>query len=210
MDFVSDVYDQWSCDRTVFIGDVLDLHAISFHERELDADNVFGESQAAIEQVSAWHDAFPNAQVCIGNHDERVVRKAKTVGIPEAMLKPYSELWETPTWEWDMEFTIDGVRYVHGTGCSGERPAYNLAAKTMVSTVMGHTHSVGGVSWLCGPNQTVFGMNVGCGVDPEHPAMRYGKGWLKRPILGCGVVVDGAPYFELMDLQNTYNRKNFK
>lgn len=209
-DFVSDIYDQWSCDRVVFIGDVVDLHSISFHERELDADNVFGEHQAAIEQIASWHDLFPNAQVCIGNHDERVIRKSKSVGIPEVMLKPYSELWETPTWEWDYEFSIDDVRYAHGTGCTGERPAHIQAQKSLVSTVLGHCHTVAGVSWLCGPHHTVFGMSVGCGVDPEHPSMRYGKGWMKRPILGCGVVCDGAPYFEMMDLKNTYNRKHFK
>ena len=201
MDFVSDMYDQWQCNRTVFIGDIVDLHAISFHEKELDCPNVEDEHSSAKEQIAEWHDMFPNAQVCIGNHDERVVRKAKTVGITEAMLLPYKDLWDTPSWEWDYEFYIDDVRYTHGTGCSGQRPAFNMASKTMVSTVMGHTHSQAGISHLCGPKHNVFGMNVGCGVDPSHPAMRYGKAWLKRPILGCGVVVDGSPFFELMNLR---------
>ncbi len=206
MDFIQDMYEQWDCNRVVFIGDVVDLHAISFHAREMDAENVFGESQAAIEQVAEWHAVFPKAQVCIGNHDERVIRLASTVGIPELMLKPYAELWKTPGWQWDQEHIIDDVSYVHGTGLSGERPAYNRAKQTLQSTVLGHCHTVGGVNWLAGPKSTVFGLSVGCGIDPNHPAMRYGTKWLKRPMLGCGVVIDGLPYFEPMDLGGRYKR----
>jgi hypothetical protein len=43
-------------------------------------------------------------------------------------------------------------------------------------------------------------MNVGCGVDVKHIAMDYGSNCLKKPIVSCGVVIDGHPYLELMDL----------
>jgi hypothetical protein len=39
-------------------------------------------------------------------------------------------------------------------------------------------------------------MDTGCGVDGNHPAMAYGKHLLSRPVLGCGVVIDGHPYYE--------------
>lgn len=210
LSFIQDTYAQWDCNQLVFIGDVVDLHAISFHSLELDAENVFQESELAAEHLSRWYTAFPKARVCIGNHDERVIRKASSVGIPEMMMRPYKELWDTPKWDWNYEFYIDGVRYTHGTGTSGERPAYTNARASMTSTVMGHTHTVGGVSFLAGPNGTIFGMNVGCGVDPQHPAMRYSRRWTKRPVLGCGVVIDGDPFFELMDAGGIYRRENFK
>lgn len=206
MDFIQDVYEEWDCNRVVLIGDVVDHHSISFHDMELDADNVFGESEAAIEQVSVWHALFPKADVCIGNHDERVIRKASTVGIPEVMLRPYSDLWKTPGWNWDYEHVIDDVAYVHGTGLSGERPAYLMAKENNQSTVLGHCHTVGGISWIARPNSKVFGLSVGCGIDPKHPAMRYSRKWVKRPVLGCGVVIDGTPYFEPMDHRNQYKR----
>ena len=34
-------------------------------------------------------------------------------------------------------------------------------------------------------------MQVGCGIDVKAAAMDYGKKFNQKPILGCGVVVDG-------------------
>jgi hypothetical protein len=35
-------------------------------------------------------------------------------------------------------------------------------------------------------------MQVGCGVDHDKEAMAYGKKYNSKPILGCGVVIDGV------------------
>jgi hypothetical protein len=69
-----------------------------------------------------------------------------------------------------------------------------------MSTVSGHCHSIANINWLAGPNTRLFGMNVGCGIDINHIAMSYGSNYLKKPIVSCGVVIDGHPYLELMDL----------
>ena len=37
----------------------------------------------------------------------------------------------------------------------------------------------------------VFGMNVGCGVDHDQLAMYYAIRYNAKPILGCGIVLDG-------------------
>ena len=39
-EFCKDLYSVWRCDRVIFIGDILDLHSISFHQRDVDADGV--------------------------------------------------------------------------------------------------------------------------------------------------------------------------
>jgi hypothetical protein len=42
-------------------------------------------------------------------------------------------------------------------------------------------------------------MEVWCGVDWEHHQMEYGVKYSQKPILGCGVVIDGnTPIFEPM------------
>jgi hypothetical protein len=43
-------------------------------------------------------------------------------------------------------------------------------------------------------------MNVGCGVDRKHLAMKYGEDHIKKPVISCGVVIDGKPYMEMMEL----------
>lgn len=211
LDFVSDLYDVWACDHVVMIGDVLDHHCISFHAKDINADGVQREMEAAAEGVNRWKEAFPAADVCIGNHDERVYRLASTVNIPARFIVNYAEVWETPGWTWKREFTHDEVHYFHGTGCGGQMPALNAARSSMLNTVIGHCHSCGGVKWACGPDRRVFGMDVGCGVDSDHPAMAYGRNLINRPVLAAGVVVDGVPYHEIMPVGRgeTYHRSRF-
>ena len=44
-------------------------------------------------------------------------------------------------------------------------------------------------------------MAVGCGVDNKTMAMAYGKNFKNKPIISCGIVVDGKfPVVEYMDL----------
>ena len=198
--FCKDLYSLWRCDRVIFIGDILDLHSISFHQRDVDADGVSREYEVAYEGVKKWYKAFPNACVTIGNHDERVFRLAASVNIPSRFIKDYADVWNTPKWSWVRDVEIDGVRYFHGTGCSGKTPALNAAVATMQSTVIGHCHSVAGGSWSCSPSRRVFGMDTGCGVDIEHAAMNYGRNLIKKPILSAGVVIDGVPYHEIMPM----------
>ena len=209
--FVEDLYYEWECDRVVFIGDILDLHSISFHQRDVDCEGVTREADIASNGIAKWYKAFPKASVMIGNHDERVLRLAASVNIPSRFIKDYAETWNTPKLSWSRDTIIDGVHYFHGTGCAGKSPALNAAIRTMMPTVIGHVHSVAGVSWACAPNSRVFGMVTGCGVDIHHPAMNYGKNLIKKPILSAGVVIDGIPYHEIMPMARGehYHRSRF-
>ena len=62
--------------EVLFIGDILDHHAISFHQKNPDSDGAVMEYEKAMKSLKEWYKAFPNARVCIGNHDERVHRLA--------------------------------------------------------------------------------------------------------------------------------------
>lgn len=194
--FVRGVRRRWKTDTTVFIGDVFDWAAISFHARQPDTPGPLDEYAAARTALVPWLRAFPTARVCIGNHDARVERLAASAGVPPQFIRSYADTWGTPGWEWEHEFHIDGVRYFHGTGLSGQRPALRAALASMTPTVAGHVHSQAGVAWSAGPALSVFGLDTGCGVDISHSAMAYGRNLISKPVLGCGVVIDGHPYYE--------------
>jgi predicted phosphodiesterase len=187
--------------ETVFIGDVIDHHAVSFHAKHPEADSAVEEYRKFMEKLKIWKKSFTHAKVCIGNHDERVHRMSASVGIPSMYLKDYKEIFATPNWEWEYEWQIDGISYIHGTGgASGVTPAFNMAKAKMQSTVSGHVHSVGGINWGQGPNNNkLFGFNVPCGVDSHHTLMHYGKNFIRKPVNGAGVVIDGHPYMEIMN-----------
>lgn len=212
LQFCKDLRKEFRCDHTVFMGDVADWHAISMHDKEPECPGAGDEYEQTKAKIKEWHRAFPNASVCIGNHDERPSRLAKTKGIPERLLKSYNTLWETPTWKWDYSFLIDEVYYCHGTGTSGIHPAWNKSGQMLMSTVIGHAHSRAGISWRVNPLCRIFAMDVGCGIDNDAFQFVYGKNCTNKPILAAGVILDGEPMHFMMPMARgeRYHRSKFK
>lgn len=185
--------------ETIHIGDVIDHHCISFHDKHPDNPGALEEFKQAKQQVKLLHSAFPDAQVCVGNHDARVRRLNAKAGIPSIYLKGFNELFDTD-WDWREFVDVDGVYYYHGEGAGGMHPAFNAAKMRMQNTVIGHYHSACGIWFQAGPTQKIWGMNVGCGIDRNHWSMQYGAAYLKKPIVACGVVIDGDPIVETLAL----------
>lgn len=198
VDFLKRVADRWETDRVVHIGDLVDLAVLSFHEKHLGLRNAFEEIRAARRQISLLATAFPKADWLIGNHDALTERQAQTVGIPECMLRDHADIWQVP-WSVYPRFTklvIDGVIYAHGDGGrSGHDAAFAQAKDNFRSTVIGHFHGQAGVKWWANPEFRVFGMSVGCGIDASRLQFEYGRRFAAKPILGCGVVLNGRRAF---------------
>jgi len=197
--FCCDMYEQWDCDEVIFLGDIIDWHAISFWTHHPELAGPKDEYELARKEVTKWAKKFPKATVLIGNHDERPSRLARTVNIPDFMLRPYSELWPAPDWNWVRKHKVDNVRYLHGTGCSGIHPAWNLMnSKMHQSVVIGHCHTRAGVKWTCNDAERKFGMDCGCLIDEGKYNFAYSQENPIRPFLSVGVVIDGTPYLEPM------------
>ena len=198
--FCKDLYNEYECNKVVFIGDVLDWHGISFHVKHPECPGPRDEYRMALKHIKKWYKVFPKAFVCIGNHDERPTRLAEPQGIPAEFLKSYREIWKTPGWTWDFDSIIDKVYYFHGTGRGGVHPAFNVMKDMAKSVVMGHIHTAAGVKWGADPDNRRFAMDVGCGIDVRGFQFAYGKHIKKRPVLAAGVVLSGIPYHEVMPI----------
>lgn len=194
VEFLQRVADRWGIDRVVHIGDLVDWHAISYHERNPSLPSPSAEYRKALRQVRTLKAAFPHADWMIGNHDALTSRQAFTAGLPAEVLRSYNELWEV---DWTVHerfgsLVIDGVLYQHGeNGTAGKDAALNQAKANFQSTVIGHHHSNAGVKWWANPRHQVFGMSVGCGIDLRRLQFDYGRRYTAKPVLGCGVVIDG-------------------
>ena len=211
LEFVTDIFEMWDVNEIVFIGDIIDWHGISFHPMEPQCPGVADEYALAKKRIAKWVKAFPKAKVCIGNHDERPTRLAKTVKIPEFMIKPYNELWDAPGWDWQYKHKIDRVLYRHGTGCGGIHPAWNLMNRIHQSVVIGHLHARAGIKYSMNSDARLFGMDVGCGIDEKAWQFAYSRDVADRPATSVGVVIDGVPYLEpmLIGKGETYHDSNF-
>lgn len=198
-DFIRDIRKKYRTNKTVFIGDIIDHHVISFHRSHPEYPGAIEEYTESYEQIKRWYKSFSDAYVTIGNHDERVHRLAADSGIPSMYLKEYNEIYCTPKWNWVPSVEIDGVYYYHGRGSGTQYPAFAAAKTRNQSAVMGHYHSKAAINWLSGRNKNlIFGMSVGSGVDSDHLAMKYGEHSLTESIVSCGVVLEGHPYLEIM------------
>lgn len=191
--FCLDTFRRERVDRVHLIGDVVDAHAISFHEHDPDGHSAGDELELAYAEIQKWKKALPErVSVSIGNHDERQVRAARRAGLTARYLKSYQQLFETPKWDYQFEHRIDSVLYTHGTGNSGKDAAINLAIQRRSSTVMGHTHTFPGVKYHANADSIIFGLQVGVGLDDQAYAFSYGRTFPVKPVLGCGVVKHGT------------------
>ena len=178
-----EVYSKHNCNRVVFIGDVIDNHYSSYHETNADGLGGGDELDIAIKRLKRWYKAFPNADVTIGNHDRIISRKAQTGGIPKRWIRNYSEVLNTPKWNFTERVVIDNVQYVHGEGGTARTAMRNHNK----SIVQGHLHTQKYIEW----NGEMFGMQVGCGIDDSAYAFAYAK-YGKKSALGCAVVLDNG------------------
>ena len=193
LDFCKETYQNFNCNKVVFIGDVIDNHYSSYHESSADGLGGKYELEQAIKKLSKWYKAFPIADVTLGNHDRIIIRKAQTSNIPSKWIKEYREVLETPKWNFVTDVYYDGVRYVHGDKSGKPRMA---AKRDMVSTVSGHYHTDFYVEWLFGKTRAIFALATGCGIDSKSYAMGYMQGG-KKEAIGCGVVIGGHTAFNV-------------
>lgn len=192
LEFCRKIQQEYDCGTVVHIGDAVDNHAISYHEKDPEGMSAGDEFNLALERMKRWYHTFPNVKVCIGNHDALPFRKAFSAGLPKTWLKTYQELLQSPpTWEWDFVHQVNGVIYQHGTGLSGEMAAINAARENRQSTVIGHLHTVMNTRFLASYKDLIFGVTVGCGIDHEKYAFAYGKQNTRKPVVACAVILDG-------------------
>tara|TARA_R100000231_G_C5327617_1_gene165330 strand:+ start:1851 stop:2567 length:717 start_codon:yes stop_codon:yes gene_type:complete len=184
-EFCKTTYAKFNCNQVIFIGDIIDNHYSSFHTTDPDGMGGGDELDMAIDCIQEWVEEFPKADVCIGNHDRMIMRKAFESQIPKRWIKSYNEVLNT-NWNWGERFVYDGVQYVHGEGGTARTKGKN----DMMSTVQGHIHTQAYTEWMVGRNFRVFGMQVGCGIDCTAYAAAYAKHFKKQAI-GCGVVLGG-------------------
>lgn len=193
--FLKSVWKEFRCNRVVHIGDLVDNAAIHYHEHDPDRPGPADEFAEAQKQVRRLYSLFPSADWLVGNHDALNMRKAFTAGLPEVFMRPMNEVWNVPGWKVHPRYArlvIDGVVYAHGDiGQGGMYNAVKNGRTGMTSWVCGHVHSEGGVWYTQTEGRQIFGLNTGCGVDTDSLAFKYGRRYTRKPVIGCGVVLEG-------------------
>lgn len=199
LDFCKETQVKYKCGKVVFMGDVIDGHSWSYHEKDVDGMSVRHEVDSAVARLHRYYEKFPEATCLLGNHDLLIQRKARTYGLSKKFIKDLSEVLEAPSmWNFVNEYVKDDVRYIHGS--VGD--AIKIAKSSRMSTVQGHYHTKAYIEWTVSQKDALFGMQVGCGVNHSKYAFEYSRTVPSKPIISCGVVLNSGklPIIELMPL----------
>jgi len=200
LDFCLDIKKRCKCKIVICTGDMVDNHAISYHEHDPDGWSPADEMKEVDKHLKNWFKAFPNMYLCRANHD-LVDRKGKTAGLPSRVFRPFREIWNLPKgWQNEFSFEFYNVMFQHGTGYSGDNAHLKAAYNNRQSTVIGHTHSQCAVGYIANEKDCIFGMNVGSGIHRKSYAFNYGKDFKKKPIVSCGIVTDGGRFCQVFPM----------
>jgi hypothetical protein len=175
------------------VGDFVDNHAISYHEKNMDLDGPKAELALAIRKLKLWQQAFPVMKVCIGNHDSLPARKIQTAGLVAKTFTGYASYYETPQWEWAREFIVPAFHHHLWFRHSWAKSVMAKGGTGGYSTICGHTHTESGFRWSQFPNHSSFSLYVGCGINAKSPAFEYGRDNGNQPVISCATIIDGEP-----------------
>jgi len=200
--FLEAVANQINADRVICVGDLLDAHGIApNYEPHPDALSPGNELKASQAYVSDFARVFPEMWVCTGNHEYRVHKAAQKARLPSDLVRPLSEVFDTPGWTWGDDWWIESalgpVCVTHGDKKKG---ALAYARLIGASVVQGHWHNEFALQFQNSRNRVFFGMDIGCLADADSLALAYAKRAPLGQMLGCGAIVDGWPRLFAMEV----------
>jgi hypothetical protein len=183
--FCREQQERFDCGSVVFIGDVIDNHYSSYHDSDPDGLGAGQELEYAINRIQDWYKVFPEAFVTIGNHDRMASRKTFSSGLSSKWVRNLSEVLQTPGWLFVEDIEIHGVYFDHGESAS----ANAKYKQYLQSVVQGHRHSKSYIEYVSGNKNSIFAVQIGCGICKDSYAFAYGKKG-PNPIINCGVILD--------------------
>lgn len=207
--FLTAIKTKYNPDYVIHIGDEIDQHSMSFHDKDPDLMSPGYELKKAIAQLEPLYELFPKMDILESNHGSLVFRKGKHHGFSRSVFKTYQQILKSPdTWIWkeDLKLLCCGksVYFCHGKSKNPGQLSRNMG----MNTVQGHYHSIFQIFYWSNPENQFFDMSVGCLIDDTSMAMAYNKISINRPLLGCAIILNGTPKLlpMVLDKKGLWNR----
>ena len=196
--FIAAVKKEYKPDLIVNLGDMLDFHAISFHDSDPDLLSAGDELAQAREKIKAWETLIPEQYIVGSNHGDLPLRKFVAQGLPRDLISSYNEIYGvSDKWTFVPDLTIEtdskylpDIYVAHGL----KKNALQVAQQRGQRFICGHFHEDFNVKYAGNPNSLIWAAMSGCLIDKKSKAFAYNKLNLNRPILGCTVVLYGVPF----------------
>ena len=168
---------------------------MSFHDSDPDLPSAGDELAESITYLEDVYELFPKVMVVDSNHGSMVYRKGKHHGIPRKYLRDYGDILEAPKgWSWDYELNLqcgdNKVRFRHQFG----KNILKAAEQAACCLVGGHFHEDFLIQYSGNSDRLIWAVTTGCLIDDDTLAFNYNNANLKRPIIGCTVILNGLPH----------------
>jgi len=192
--FLSAIKDKYNPDKIINIGDEVDNHAMSFHPSDQSLYSAGDELKAAREVIWELESLFPKMEVMESNHGSMAYRKAMISGIPKEVLRPYKEVLDVKHWNWHPDLTITlpnghPCYFHHGKSAN----SMTFLKDVGMSCVQGHFHEKFNIQFHGRAERLTWVIATGCLIDDHSMAFAYNNVNLKRPIIGCSMIIDSQP-----------------
>lgn len=190
--FVSDTYKEYGCTAIVHGGDLYDQYGFSRYPKDPEAMPIPEEIKVAAKMTEEWASVFPKMVITKGNHCLRLENALRRGFIPPSIVQAdLHKIFSMPKgWQWVDKYIIGGKIVISHGLIGGEYAHVNAVKHFRCSAIIGHTHSSLAVQWMRGPISMMFGANAGCLIDETALVFGYAKDLVRRPVLGCIVLVD--------------------
>jgi len=141
-----------------------------------------------------------------GNHDIRIQRLAEKSAIPNSFLKDINNILDIDkkwNWTWHDKLIVNlpnknKLFFTHHFNSNVLSSSKELG----MSLVTGHQHTKSSIEYWSSPTALNFALCTGCSIDPKHEAFKYGKNFIKRPIISVASVIDSSPTIHSMPIVN--------
>lgn len=197
LDFLKTTAAAFNPELVINLGDELDYHAMSFHDSDPNLDSAGTELEKGKVWLHKLAEAFPHQLICDSNHGSMAFRKAKHSGIPVQLIRGYREVvfpdGGGDGWHWAESWR---VRTPAGDVMAKHQASGGIlvdAAHNQCNLIVGHNHGNFSVEYTASSSHLYWGCYSGCGIDKDAMAFAYGKHTLRKPVLGCTVILDGLP-----------------
>lgn len=193
IDWLMAVWKRFKCNEFVHLGDLYDVAGVNRFFRDPTMPNINEEFDRARGDCQRLFSVFPKAKYIVGNHCARVTRAYIEAGLPELLLPNPKNAFGLPdSWEvYKGMIEMGDTVFVHGN----DKPSDALSYARMIgrNIVMGDKHTKLNVQHMNNDFTSPWSMQVGCGISRERKAFDYTKKHIAKPIVGCGLLIEGNP-----------------
>lgn len=207
-----EVRDKFKPDIVVNVGDEVDNCALSRYPKDPNGESAGTELVRTRKVLERFSAEFPSVFLCESNHRQRLYKRAYEAGIPAEYLADVHEYLGVPDgWQWAFQWKFDGIVFEHGDRANSSLSAGDkLVDANHASTVFGHHSGRAGITYRHLAGKSLWSMNVGCLVDENGYGMNYLKMSRTKPVLSCGVIIDGVPMLIPYSKSKTAQKKAIK